>query len=194
MRKDTDKRGRINGYPVVRATRRVASLRVATVRRARYNGRDMPMERTLVLLKPDAMQRGLAGEIISRLERRGLRIVAMRLFQMDAELARRHYAEHEGKGFYEGLVAYITASPIIAAVFEGTGAVEVVRRTMGVTNPAAAEAGTIRGDLAVEVGRNLIHGSDSPTSARREIELFFDENGIQSYPRDLDRWVFEAPD
>jgi nucleoside-diphosphate kinase len=154
----------------------------------------MAMERTLVLVKPDAMQRGLAGEIISRLEQRGLRIAALRLFQMDAELARRHYAEHEGKGFYEGLVAYITASPIIAAVFEGTGAVEVVRRTMGATNPAAAEAGTIRGDLAVEVGRNLIHGSDSIESARREIGLFFDESGIQSYPRDLDRWVFEAPD
>ena len=161
---------------------------------ARYNGRDMAMERTLVLVKPDAMQRGLAGKIISRLEQRGLRIVALRLFQMDMELARRHYAEHEDKGFYEGLVAYITVSPIIAAVFEGTGAVEVVRRTMGATNPAAAEAGTIRGDLAVEVGRNLIHGSDSLASAQREIDLFFPEGSIESYPRDLDRWVFEAPD
>jgi nucleoside-diphosphate kinase len=154
----------------------------------------MAMERTLVLVKPDAMQRGLAGEIIARLERRGLRVVAMRLFQIDKDLARRHYAEHEGKAFYEGLVAYITASPIIAAVFEGTGAVEVVRRTMGATNPAAADAGTIRGDLAVEVGRNLIHGSDSLDSARREIDLFFDEGDIQSCPRDLDRWVFEARD
>jgi nucleoside-diphosphate kinase len=152
------------------------------------------MERTLVLVKPDAMQRGLAGEIISRLERRGLRVVAVRLFQMDKDLARRHYAEHVGKVFYETLVSYITASPIIAAVLEGTGAVEVVRRTMGATNPAAADAGTIRGDLAVEVGRNLIHGSDSLESARREIDLFFDEADIQSYPRDLDRWVFEAPD
>jgi nucleoside-diphosphate kinase len=152
------------------------------------------MERTLVLIKPDAMQRGLAGEIISRLERRGLRIVAMRLFQMDGDLARRHYAEHEGKGFFQGLISYITASPIIAAVFEGTGAVEVVRKTMGATNPAKAEGGTVRGDLAIEMGRNLIHGSDSLESAQREIELFFDDAGILSYPRDLDRWVFEAPD
>ena len=151
-------------------------------------------ERTLVLIKPDAMQRGLAGEIIGRIERRGLRIIAARLFQMDPDLARRHYAEHEGKPFYEGLVAYITACPIIAAVFEGPGAVEVVRKTMGVTNPANAEPGTIRGDLAVETARNLIHGSDSLESARREIALFFSENDIQSYPRDVDRWLFEAPD
>jgi len=152
------------------------------------------MERTLVLIKPDAMQRGLVGEIISRLERRGLRIVALRLFQMDEALARRHYAEHEGKPFFEGLVAYITSCPIIAAVFEGTGAIEVVRKTMGSTNPAAAEAGTIRGDLALETGRNLIHGSDSPQSARREIALFFGEDAIHSYQRDVDRWVFEIPD
>lgn len=152
------------------------------------------MERTLVLIKPDAMQRGLAGEIISRLERRGLRVVAMRLFAMDEDLARRHYGEHEGKGFFLGLIAYITASPIIAAVFEGTGAVEVVRRTMGATNPSAADAGTIRGDLAVEMGRNLIHGSDSLDSAKREIDLFFDESAVHSHPRDLDRWVFETPD
>ena len=149
------------------------------------------MDRTLVLIKPDAMQRGLTGEIIARLERRGLRIVAMRLFQMDEPLARRHYAEHEGKPFFPGLIAYITSCPIIAAVFEGTGAVEVVRRTMGVTNPAAAEAGTIRGDLALETGRNLIHGSDSPQSAQREIALFFGEGEIHSYQRDVDRWVFE---
>ena len=151
-------------------------------------------ERTLVLIKPDAMQRGLAGEIIGRIERRGLRIIAARLFQMDRDLARRHYAEHEGKPFYEGLVAYITACPIIAAVFEGPSAVEVVRKTMGVTNPANAEPGTIRGDLAVETARNLIHGSDSPESARREIALFFSENDIQTYPRDVDRWLFETPD
>ena len=152
------------------------------------------MERTLVLIKPDAMQRGLAGEIVARLERRGLRIVAMRLFQMDEALARRHYAEHEGKPFFEGLIAYITACPIIAAVFEGTNAVEVVRKTMGATNPAAAEPGTIRGDLALETGRNLIHGSDSLESARREIALFFRDEEMHTYPRDVDRWLFEAPD
>jgi nucleoside-diphosphate kinase len=152
------------------------------------------MERTLVLIKPDAMQRGLAGEIVARLERRGLRIVAMRLFQMDEALARRHYAEHEGKPFFEGLISYITSCPIIAAVFEGTNAVEVVRKTMGATNPAAAEPGTIRGDLALETGRNLIHGSDSLESARREIALFFRDDEVHTYSRDVDRWVFEAPD
>ena len=149
------------------------------------------MERTLVLIKPDAMQRGLAGEIISRIERRGLRVVAMRLFQMDEALARRHYAEHEGKGFFQSLISYITSCPIIAAVFEGTAAVETVRKTMGATNPAAAEAGTIRGDLALETSRNLIHGSDSPESAQREIPLFFAESEIHSYRREIDRWVFE---
>ena len=152
------------------------------------------MERTLVLIKPDAMQRGLAGEILSRLERRGLRIVALRLFQMDEAMARRHYAEHEGKPFYEGLISYITACPIIAAVFEGSGAVEVVRKTIGATNPAEAEPGTIRGDLALETGRNLIHGSDSPQSAKREIALFFREEELHSYARDVDRWLFEGSD
>lgn len=150
------------------------------------------VERTLVLIKPDAMQRGLAGEILSRLERRGLRIVAMRLFQMEEGLARRHYGEHEGKPFYEGLITYITACPIIAAIFEGNDAVDVVRKTMGATNPAAAEPGTVRGDLAVEMGRNLIHGSDSLESAKREIALFFREDDVHSYSRDVDRWVFEG--
>lgn len=151
------------------------------------------MERTLILIKPDAMQRGLAGEIISRLERRGLRIVAMRLFQMEEALARRHYAEHEGKGFYESLVSYITASPIIAAVLEGTDAVAITRKTMGATNPANAEPGTIRGDLGLETGRNLIHGSDSLESAEREIALFFGESDVHAYKRDFDRWIFENP-
>ena len=150
------------------------------------------MERTLVLMKPDAMQRGLAGEILSRLEHRGLRIAALRLFQMDEAMARRHYGEHEGKPFYEGLISYITACPIIAAVLVGSDAVEVVRRTIGATNPAEAEPGTIRGDLALETGRNLIHGSDSPESAKREIALFFREDELHSYARDVDRWLFEG--
>ena len=149
------------------------------------------MERTLILIKPDAMQRGLAGEIIARLERRGLRIVGMKLMQVPEELARRHYAEHEGKGFYEGLISYITSSPIIAAVFEGTNAIEAARQTMGKTNPLQAAPGTIRGDLGLETGRNLVHGSDSPGSATREIGLFFREGELTSYSRDVDRWVFE---
>ncbi len=150
------------------------------------------MERTLVLIKPDAMQRALAGEILSRLERRGLRIAALRLFQMVEALAGRLYAEHEGKPFYQGLISYITACPIIAAVFEGTGAVDTVRKTMGATNPAAAEPGTIRGDLALETGRNLVHGSDSLESAKREIALLFTEDEVRSYPRDVDRWLSEG--
>jgi len=152
------------------------------------------VERTLVLMKPDAMQRGLAGEILSRLERRGLRIAALRLFQMDEAMARRHYGEHEGKPFYEVLISYITACPIIAVVLEGTGAVEVGRKTIGATNPGEADPGTIRGDLALETGRNLIHGSDSPESAKREIALFFREDELHSYTRDVDRWLFEVPD
>jgi nucleoside-diphosphate kinase len=137
------------------------------------------------------MQRGLAGEIISRLESRGLRIVGLRLLQVDEALAKSHYAEHEGKPFFAGLIGYITSSPIIAAVLEGTNAIEVVRKTMGVTNPAQAEPGTIRGDLGIELGRNLIHGSDGPESAAREIALFFDESQLFDYGRDVDRWIFE---
>jgi nucleoside-diphosphate kinase len=130
------------------------------------------MERTLVLIKPDAMHRGLAGEIIARLERRGLRIAGMRMLHMDEALARRHYAEHEGKPFLEGLVRYITACPLIAAVFEGTRAVEMVRQAM-------------------EIGRNLVHGSDSLESAEREIQLFFEEEQLFGYQRSIDPWVYE---
>lgn len=150
------------------------------------------MERTLVLLKPDAVQRGLCGEIISRLERRGLRIAGLRLMQITPALARKHYAEHAGKPFYQGLIDYITSGPVVAACFEGTRAVEVVRKTMGKTNPADAEPGTIRGDLGLEMGRNLIHGSDSLKSARRELALFFRDRGsLKSYRRDVDAWIFE---
>lgn len=149
------------------------------------------MEQTLILVKPDAMQRGLAGEVISRLERRGLRIVGMRLLQVDEALANRHYGEHEGKPFFDGLVAYITSSPIIAAVFEGTNAVAAVRSTVGVTNPTEASPGTIRGDFGLEIGRNLIHASDSTESAEREIGLFFEGQPLVQWSRDTDRWIFE---
>jgi nucleoside-diphosphate kinase len=149
------------------------------------------MERTLILVKPDAMQRGLAGEVIARLERRGMRIVGLKLMRVSDILARRHYAEHEGKGFFEGLIGYITSSPIIAAVFEGTNAIEAARQTMGKTNPLQAAPGTIRGDLGLETGRNLVHGSDSAESAVREIALFFTDGEVTTYTRDVDRWVFE---
>jgi nucleoside-diphosphate kinase len=149
------------------------------------------MERTLVLIKPDAMQRGLASEILGRLERRGLRIVGLKLMQVDRALAERHYGEHQGKPFFEGLVAYITSCPIIAAVFEGTGAVESVRSTMGVTNPQKAAPGTIRGDFGLEIGRNLVHGSDSVESAEREVNLFFTAAEVLDVERSVDKWVFE---
>ena len=154
----------------------------------------MPTERTLVLVKPDAMQRGLAGEIISRLERRGLRIAAARLLQIDRNLAAQHYAEHTEKPFYETLVSFITACPVVAAVLEGPNAVEIVRSTMGATDPRRAAPGTIRGDLGLNITQNLIHGSDSLKSAGREIALFFDEGDLRSYPRDIDRWLFDTPD
>jgi nucleoside-diphosphate kinase len=149
------------------------------------------MERTLVLIKPDAMQRGLASEILGRMERRGLRMVGLKLLQVDRALAERHYSEHAGKPFYEGLVGYITASPIIAAVFEGTSAIEAIRNTMGKTNPREAEPGTIRGDFGLEIGRNLVHGSDSPESAAREVALFFSETELVKVERAVDPWVFE---
>jgi len=149
------------------------------------------MERTLVLVKPDSMQRGLASEILGRLERRGLKLVGLKLMRVSDALARRHYGEHEGKPFFDGLIAYITSSPIIAAVLEGTSAVQAVRSTLGKTNPVNAEPGTIRGDLGLETGRNLVHGSDSTESAEREIALFFSKDELLTYPRDVDRWVFE---
>jgi nucleoside-diphosphate kinase len=151
----------------------------------------MTRERTLVLVKPDAMQRGLAGEVIGRLERRGLQIVALKLMQIDTALARRHYAEHEGKPFFDGLVEYITSSPVIAAVFEGANAVQAVRGSVGATNPAEAAPGSIRADFGLERGRNLVHASDSPESGKRECALFFRPDEILAWKRDADKWVFE---
>ena len=149
------------------------------------------MERTLVLVKPDAMQRGLAFEVLGRLERRGLRLAGLRLLQVDSEMALRHYGEHEGKPFFEGLVAYITSSPIIAAVFEGTNAVAAARQSIGATNPVEAAPGTIRGDHAIEIGRNLVHGSDSPERAEREIGIFFEGQPVLDWSRSNEQWIFE---
>lgn len=150
------------------------------------------MERTLVLLKPDALQRGLAGTILSRLESRGLKIVGLRLLRMDRALADRHYDVHQGKAFFEGLVQFIASGPIIAAVLEGRNAIDVVRQTMGATDPAKAAPGTVRGDLALDIGRNLIHGSDSPESADREIPIFFRPEDLVAYRRDVDPWITES--
>lgn len=139
------------------------------------------MEGSLVLIKPDAMQRGLAGTIISRLENLGLKLVAMKLLHPDKALAQRHYAIHKDKPFYDSLVNYISSAPLIACVFEGKGAVEVIRKAMGVTDPAKAEAGTIRGDFGLDIERNTIHGSDSAATAEEEIKLFFPQDEMFSY-------------
>ena len=150
------------------------------------------MEQTLVLIKPDGMQRGLAGTIIDRLERRGLKIAGMKLVHMDEALAKRHYGIHEGKPFFNDLVSYITSSPIIAMVLEGPDAVEATRKTMGETNAGNAAPGTIRGDFAITIGRNLVHGSDSVENAGNEINLFFKKEEIISYGKDTDKWVIES--
>jgi len=147
------------------------------------------VERSLVLIKPDAIQRGLAGEIVTRLERRGLKIVAMKMLHMDKTLAQRHYAIHKDKAFFDKLVDFITSSPVSAIVFQGKDAVEIIMRTMGETDPAKAKAGTIRGDFGLDIEHNLIHGSDSAENASEEINLFFSTEEILDYHKDVDRWV-----
>ena len=149
------------------------------------------MERTLIIIKPDAVQRGLVGQIITRFERRGLRLAALKLIHIDESLAERHYAIHKGKPFYEPLIQYITSSPVVVLVLEGNDAIEIARRTMGATNPAEATPGTIRADFGLEIGRNLVHGSDGPETAAFEVPLFFTEDELLSYERDTDRWIFE---
>lgn len=149
------------------------------------------MERTLVLVKPDGVQRGLIGEVISRLERRGLKLVGMKLMQVDDALARQHYGEHVDRPFFAGLVDFITSSPVVAMAWEAENAVEAVRNTMGQTNPTASPPGTIRGDLGLDIGRNLVHGSDSPESAIRELALFFTRAELLDYSRANDSWIKE---
>lgn len=147
------------------------------------------MERSLVLIKPDAIQRGLAGVIISSLERRGLKIVAMKMLQMDRTLAQQHYAIHRDKPFFNDLVEFITSNPIVATVFEGEKAVEAIRQTMGATDPAKASPGSVRGDYGLDIQQNLVHGSDSAENAEKEISLFFSPEEILVYSREIDRWV-----
>ena len=151
----------------------------------------MEKERTLVILKPDAVQRGLVGEIISRFEKRGLKIVAMKMVKVSRELAEEHYKIHRGKPFFEPTVNYITSSPVVAMVIEGRNAIEVVRKMMGSTDPQKAEPGTIRGDYALYIGRNIIHGSDSKENAEFEIDLWFKEDEIFDYKRIDEEWLEE---
>jgi nucleoside-diphosphate kinase len=149
------------------------------------------MERTLVIVKPDAVQRRLVGEIIQRFERRGLRIIAMKMIKIDTDLAERHYAEHKGKPFYEPLIRYITSAPSVVMILEGDEAVAIVRRMLGATNPAEAQPGTIRADYAMQMPFNLVHGSDALETARREIDLYFSPEEIVSQPRPTDPFIYE---
>jgi nucleoside-diphosphate kinase len=149
------------------------------------------MERTFVAIKPDGVQRRLIGEILHRFERRGLKLVGLKLMQVSPELAKKHYGEHEGKPFFAGLVEYITSGPIVAMVWEGKNAAALCRQTIGATKPEQSAPGTIRGDLAVEIGRNLVHGSDSPESGAREVALWFSENELVDGDVTLAKWIWE---
>ena len=149
------------------------------------------MERTLVLVKPDGVQRGLVGEVISRLEHRGLRLVAAKFMQVSKELAETHYAIHKGKPFYNGLISYITSAPVMAMVWEGPNAVAAVRQTMVATRPTEAAPGTIRHDFALEVGRNLTHASDEPANGEKEVALWFKKEELVNWTREVDKWIFE---
>jgi nucleoside-diphosphate kinase len=149
------------------------------------------MERTLIIVKPDGVQRGLTGEIIRRFEARGLRIIGMKFMQVSRELAEKHYAVHRERPFFGNLVNYIISSPVVAIALEGTNAIAAARQTIGATKPAEAAAGTIRGDFALEIGRNLVHGSDSVENGQIEVANFFTDAELVSWPRNTDPWIFE---
>lgn len=147
------------------------------------------MEQSLVIVKPDGVQRGLVGEVLARFERRGLKLVGLRLMQIDRALAERHYAVHKGKPFYEPLVAYITSGPVVVVAVEGPDAIAVVRRVVGATKSNEAAPGTIRGDFGLTVERNIIHASDAPDTATFELGLYFASGDMLAYGRDVDKWV-----
>lgn len=149
------------------------------------------MERTLIILKPDAVQRGLTGDIIKRFEQRGLKIVAMKMLKVERELAETHYGEHSERSFFAGLIDYITSSPVVVIALEGKNAVKAARKTIGATNPIEATPGTIRGDFGMEVGRNLVHGSDSVENGKKELALWFNENEFTAHTRISESWLYE---
>jgi nucleoside-diphosphate kinase len=149
------------------------------------------MERSLVLVKPDGVERGLIGEVINRLERRGLRLVAAKFMQVPASLAETHYAIHKGKPFYDGLIEYITSAPVLAMVWEGPNAVAAIRQTMGATRPTEAAPGSLRHDYALEIGRNLTHASDTVENSSKEVALWFKADELVDWKRDTDKWIFE---
>ncbi len=148
-------------------------------------------EQTFLMVKPDGVQRGLVGNVISRLENKGFKLVALKMIYIDSDLAARHYGEHKGKPFYEGLIEFITSAPVVAMVWEGDNIVEMVRSLIGATDPGKAAPGTMRGDLAVFMGKNIVHGSDSLESAKREIKLFFSENEIHSYRQPIEESLYD---
>ena len=149
------------------------------------------MERTFVIVKPDGVQRGLVGEIMARLERRGLRLVAAKFMAVSQEMAETHYSIHKGKPFYDGLIAYITSAPVMAMAWEGPNAIAAVRQTMGATRPTEASPGSVRHDFGLEVGRNLTHASDSVENGEAEVVLWFEESELVQWERAIDQWVFE---
>ena len=151
----------------------------------------MIMERTYLMIKPDAVQRGLMGEIVSRFETKGLKLIAMKFMVIPKATAEKHYGEHKGKKFYDSLISYITSGPVLAMVWEGENAVTVCRNMMGKTNPQESAPGTIRGDYGMQTGMNIIHGSDSPESAEREISIFFKPDELITYKRTADQWLYE---
>ncbi len=151
----------------------------------------MAVERTFVAVKPDGVERILVGEVVGRFEKRGLKLVGMKFMKVTKEMAEKHYGEHKGKPFYEGLVSYITSGPIVAMALEGKNAVALARQVIGATNPKDAAPGTIRGDLAVEIGRNIVHGSDSPENGEREIGIFFKPDELVEWTGSLNKWIWE---
>jgi nucleoside-diphosphate kinase len=154
----------------------------------------MAMETTLIILKPDAVQRGLIGRIVGRFEAKGLRIVAMRMMTVPRDLAEKHYAEHQGKGFYDGLIRFVTSSPVVVMAIKGVDAIAVCRKLIGATNGRKAEPGSIRGDFGMSGGFNMIHGSDSPESAQRELALWFTAADFNDNDRTLEQWVYDPSD
>lgn len=152
------------------------------------------MQTTFLFLKPDAVQRGLVGDVIGRIERKGLTIVGAKLMAVPEDLAKKHYAEHEGRPFYPGLIKFVTSSPVLALAVRGVNAIEVCRKLIGATNGQKAEPGTIRGDFGMSAGNNLVHGSDSPESAERELALWFDPSELADYDRTLNQWVYDPQD
>ncbi len=149
------------------------------------------MERTFVILKPDAVQRQLTGQLISRFEQRGLKITAMKFMQVSLDLAQEHYAVHKERPFFNDLIAYITSSPVVAMVLEGPDAIRATRNTVGGTNPVEAAPGSIRGDFGMQIGRNLVHASDGPETAKAEVALWFSDDELVEYERAVDGWILE---